>query len=63
VIGYTPDIFLPALGGVILDANPGAHGYQYFFFLITALSCIGLVAAFIVYRRLQCGPGVAQREA
>jgi nitrate/nitrite transporter NarK len=63
VIGYTPDIFLPALGGVILDGNPGTRGYQYFFFLITALSCIGLVAAFIVYRRLQCGPGVAQREA
>jgi len=63
VIGYTPDIFLPALGGVILDANPGTRGYQYFFLLVTALCCIGLVAAFIVYRRLQCSPGADQRPA
>jgi sugar phosphate permease len=56
VLGYTPDIFLPVLGGVILDANPGVRGYQYFFLLITALSSIGLIAAFIVYRRLQCSP-------
>jgi nitrate/nitrite transporter NarK len=61
VLGYTPDIFLPVLGGVILDANPGARGYQYFFFLVTVLSAIGLVAAYFVYRRLQCGPGVAQQ--
>jgi nitrate/nitrite transporter NarK len=52
VLGYTPDIFLPALGGVILDANPGARGYQYLFLLVTALSAIGMVAAYIVYRRL-----------
>jgi len=63
VIGYAPDIFLPVLGGVILDANPGARGYQYFFLLITALSFIGLIAAFIVYRRFQCSPGAAQRDA
>jgi len=63
VIGYAPDIFLPVLGGVILDANPGARGYQYFFLLITALSFIGLIAAFIFYRRFQCSPGAAQRDA
>ncbi len=56
IIGYTPDIFLPALAGVILDANPGAAGYQHFFLLITVLSAIGLVAAFIVYRKVQCTP-------
>jgi len=55
IIGYTPDIFLPALGGIILDANPGAVGYQYYFLLIAALSAIGLVAAFIVYRKVQLG--------
>lgn len=57
VIGYTPDIFLPTLGGMILDANPGAAGYQLYFLLITALSAIGLVAAIIVYRKFQL-PGV-----
>ncbi len=63
VLGYTPDVFLPALGGVILDANPGPLGYQYFFFLVTALSATGLVAAYVVYRRLQCSPGAVQHEA
>ena len=53
VIGFTPDIFLPTLGGMILDAHPGAAGYQLYFLLITALSAIGLVAAFIVYRKVQ----------
>lgn len=60
LIGYTPDIFVPTLGGMILDANPGAGGYQNFFLFITVLSFIGLIAAFIVYRKIQCNPNVAQ---
>jgi hypothetical protein len=55
IIGYTPDIFLPVLGGMILDASPGAVGYQQYFLLISALSAIGLVAAFVVYRKFQLG--------
>lgn len=54
IIGFTPDIFLPPLAGVILDANPGAGGYQLYFLLIAALSLIGLIAAFVVYRKIQC---------
>jgi hypothetical protein len=53
LIGYTPDIFVPTLGGMILDANPGPGGYQDFFLFITVLSFIGLIAAFIVYRKVQ----------
>lgn len=55
VIGYTPDVFLPALAGVILDANPGAEGYQNLFLLISALSFLGLIAAYVVYRKIQAG--------
>lgn len=55
-IGYTPDIFMPVLGGMILDATPGAGGYQHLFLFVTALSSIGLVAAFFVYRKLQSHP-------
>lgn len=54
MIGYTPDIFVPPLGGLILDATPGVQGYQNLFLFITALSAVGLIAAFIVYRKLQC---------
>jgi sugar phosphate permease len=56
LIGYTPDIFVPTLGGMILDANPGAGGYQDFFLFVTTLSFIGLIAAFVVYRKVQCNP-------
>ncbi len=53
VIGYTPDIFIPALAGVILDAYPGAEGYQIFFLVIGGLSFLGLIAALSVYRKVQ----------
>jgi sugar phosphate permease len=62
VIGFTPDIFVPTLGGMILDANPGAGGYQNFFLFVTALSFIGLIAAFVVYRKVQCKPDVTQER-
>jgi sugar phosphate permease len=60
LIGYTPDIFVPTLGGMILDANPGAGGYQNFFLFIATLSLIGSIAAFVVYRKIQYKPGLAQ---
>ncbi len=53
VIGYTPDIFMPVLGGIILDASPGADGYQNLFLVTAAFSFVGLVAAYIVYRKIQ----------
>jgi len=56
VIGYTPDVFLPVLAGVILDANPGAEGYQNLFLFISALSFLGLIAAYVVYRKIQASP-------
>jgi sugar phosphate permease len=58
VIGYTPDIFMPVLGGIILDANPGAEGYQNLFLFISALSFLGLIAAYVVYRKIQHGQAV-----
>jgi nitrate/nitrite transporter NarK len=62
VVGYTPDIFVPTLGGMILDANPGAGGYQNFFLFVAALSFIGLIAAFVVYRKVQCKPEPKRSE-
>ena len=56
LIGYTPEIFIPTLGGMILDASPGVRGYQNLYYLITALSAIGLIAAFIVYRKVEHKP-------
>lgn len=53
VIGFTPDVFLPAVAGMILDANPGAEGYQNLFLFIAALSFLGLMAAYVVYRKIR----------
>jgi nitrate/nitrite transporter NarK len=56
VIGYTPDIFLPPLAGVLLDAYPGAQGFQIYFLIIGGLNFVGLMAAYGAYRRIQSGP-------
>ena len=53
VIGYTPDVFMPIVGGMILDASPGAEGYQNLFLVTAALSFLGLIAAYVVYRKIQ----------
>ena len=55
VIGYSPDIFMPIIGGMILDANPGAGGYQTLFLVVTAFCFLGLIAAYVVYRKIQVG--------
>ena len=55
VIGYTPDVFVPALAGMVLDAYPGAEGYQTLFLLIGGMSFLGLMAAYGAYRKIQCG--------
>ncbi len=45
VIGFTPDVFAPALFGYLLDAFPGALGYRLFFTFIAVACVIGLAAA------------------
>ena len=61
VIGYTPGIILPTLGGMILDANPGAPGYQNLFLLVAAMSSLGLIAAYVTYRRLHMARTIGAR--
>ncbi len=48
VIGYTPDVFMPMVGGVLLDGYPGALGYRYFFMFIAGLCILGLLAALVI---------------
>jgi len=50
VIGYTPDIFMPLIGGALLDHYPGAVGYRLFFGIIALLCCIGLGASIMIGR-------------
>jgi nitrate/nitrite transporter NarK len=51
VVGFTPDIFMPLLGGALLDAYPGAAGYRIYFAAVTAICVAGLVATLVLHRR------------
>jgi sugar phosphate permease len=53
VIGYTPDAIAPVISGLILDAYPGAAGFQILFSMIGGLCFLGLVAAILIYRKVQ----------
>ena len=47
-VGFTPDVFMPLVGGLMLDAYPGAEGYRYFYLFISILCAIGSVAAWLL---------------
>ncbi len=51
MVGFTPDVFLPLAGGVLLDRFPGAPGYRFLFLVIAGLCIIGLTAATVILRR------------
>jgi hypothetical protein len=43
LVGYTPEIFFAPIAGRILDANPGAVGFQNYFFFLSAISLLGIL--------------------
>ena len=48
-VGFTPDIFMPLLGGVLLDTYPGAEGYRYFFLTTSGICGVGFATCLIIY--------------
>jgi len=50
VIGYTPDVFMGPLMGVLLDRAPGAAGHQHVFWVIAGFALAGLVASGVFLR-------------
>lgn len=52
VLGYTPDIFVNYLGGVLLDYSPGLKGHQNYFWFIALFAAIGFVTSLALARRL-----------
>ena len=50
VVGYTPDIFMGPLMGVLLDRWPGELGHQYVFAVLTLSAMVGLVALIFFWR-------------
>jgi nitrate/nitrite transporter NarK len=51
LVGFTPDVFMGPLMGVLLDNAPGVPGHQHFFWAVAAFGVVGLIAA-ITFRRV-----------
>jgi len=49
-IGFIPDVFMPVVGGYLLDAYPGVNGYRLLFGFVAVLALIGCVAAVLIVR-------------
>ena len=50
LIGFTPDIFAGPAMGYLLDISPGETGHQHVFWMLTAFSVIGGIAAWYYFR-------------
>ena len=46
LLGFTPDVFFPPLGGYLLDAAPGPLGHQAYFLLLACFAVAGVGACF-----------------
>lgn len=51
VIGFTPDVFMGPLMGVLLDNSPGELGHQHVFASVAAFGAVGLMST-IAFRRI-----------
>jgi sugar phosphate permease len=50
VIGFTPDIFVSYVAGVLMDGSPGLAGHQYVFLFLAAFAFVGVVASYAIMR-------------
>lgn len=46
VVGYTPDIFMGPVMGILLDSSPGIQGHQHVFALLAGFSLVGALASY-----------------
>jgi nitrate/nitrite transporter NarK len=49
-LGYTPDVFMGPLMGVLLDRSPGVLGHQHFFAVVAAFAVVGMLMSLIFSR-------------
>ena len=60
VIGFTPDVFVTFVGGILLDRSPGLTGHQHYFMFLAAFAAIGVVASYVLMRMLHAPPETAE---
>ena len=62
VLGFTPDVFMGPLMGVLLDNSPGLPGHQHVFAAVAGFGAIGLLAALAFRRVTRARAAYPQRE-
>lgn len=55
-IGYTPDIFFASITGRMLDSGEISTGFVHYFYLMTAISVIGLCLGIFLVKKLNTKP-------
>ena len=50
LLGFTPDVFMPALIGYLMDRTPGAAGHPHVFGLLAVFATVGLLATLFFQR-------------
>jgi sugar phosphate permease len=63
VVGYTPDIFVSYVGGVLLDRSPGLAGHQHYFLFVAGFAALGLLVSVLLQRRLRRADRPASNKA
>jgi len=51
VIGYTPDVYIAAVAGYLIDQSPGLAGFQHLFMLLLGFSVVGAIATITFQRQ------------
>ena len=54
-LGFVPDIYMPVVGGYLLDNYPGVTGYRLLFGFVAALALVGFIAALLILRSQKSG--------
>jgi nitrate/nitrite transporter NarK len=49
-LGFVPDIYMPMVGGYLLDTYPGVTGYRLLFGFVAVLAVAGFIAAILILR-------------
>ena len=62
MLGYTPDIFVTLVGGILLDRSPGLAGHQQFFWFLAGFAALGVLAS-IAFEWLNSGPDAQLSDA
>lgn len=52
VIGFTPDIFVTLVAGILIDRSPGLAGHQHFFLFLAGFAFVGLLASLALARAI-----------